>query len=349
MLKFTSSAISFVLCLTCQSSFGTEINLYGLGHLSVDNVDDGQDSSIHVASNSSRLGVKGSHSLESGLTVFFQFESGLDPTAQGVNDGNGDADTEGQIFTKGRPSFIGLRGEFGEVLMGHMPALDQWANDYNLFADQVGDLGNLWEASGIPGRSDNVIYYKSPNFSGFDVAVTYVAEEGVDDNDHVIVKGEYATSKLKLGLALASIGKGVNGEDQKAQAITVGYDFGRFTLGGGFQAESDVGGVSGVDRDSLSVGGSVQVGKKGTIKLQYAVTEGDGSDSDASLFAIGYDYAFDKSTKVYIAYAAASNDANVNFSANGKGHGDKVTPAFGDDPNALSLGIVYQFDAMLMK
>ncbi|SQH75203.1 protein of unknown function, might related with Porin [Shewanella benthica] len=35
------------------------------------------------------------------------------------------------------------------------------------------------------------------------------------------------------------------------------------------------------------------------------------------------------------------------LSANGKGHGDKVVPAMGDDPSALSFGIIYKFEVIL--
>ena len=52
------------LCLIYSTpSQAVEINLYGLGHLSADQVDDGQDSSPHPASNSSRLGFYGSQKI----------------------------------------------------------------------------------------------------------------------------------------------------------------------------------------------------------------------------------------------------------------------------------------------
>jgi predicted porin len=322
-----------------------KLTMYGQGHLSADSVDDGVLTSQYVTSSSSRLGFNGYYQLSDSLKVIFQYETGLDLTAQGGNDGNGGAESSGQIFTKGRPSYVGLEGEFGKILIGHMNALDQWANDYNLFADQVGDLGNLWEGSGIPGRLDNVIYYESPKINGGSIAVSYVPEEGKENTDNVIIKGNYGYSGLRVGLAFASIGQGeVSMDDHRAIALTLGYDFGRFSVGGGFQSESDIRGIPGDDRNSYSIGGSMKVGEKGTIKTQFAQSSGEADDSDASLFAIGYDYAIGSDTTLYLAYARTSNDLNVNFSANGKGHGDKVVPAFGNDPSAISLGIVAKFD-----
>jgi predicted porin len=338
------------LLLTPVQLHAIELNIYGLGHVSIDNVDDGQDSSIYVASNSSRLGLKGEHLLDPDLTLVFQFESGVDLTAQGGNDGNGGAESSGQIFTKGRESYLGVKGQFGTVLVGHMPFLDQYANDYNLFADQIGDLGNFWEASGIPGRSDNVIYYKSNDISGFDIAATYAPEEGINDADYFLLKGNYSNKDLKLGLAYTTIGLGQsNNENHTAVALTIGYDFGLFSLGGGYQTEMDIAGLSGNDRDSYSIAGSMQVGDKGKIKAQFANSSGQSDASDATQFAVGYDYAFNKQTTLYIAYANTRNDDNVDFSVNGKGHGDKVIPLIGDDPNAISVGIVYTFSHQLIK
>lgn len=334
-----------VYLLCCPYLQANEVNIYGLGHLSADNVDDGSMSSIYVTSSSSRLGFNGEFTIDDNVNVIFQYESGIDLTGQGGNDGNGGAESKGQIFTKTRPSYIGFEGEFGKALIGHMPFLDQWVNDYNLFADQVGDLGNLWEASGIPGRSDNVIYYKSPDFSGINVSATYVPEEGIDDADYYLIKGNYIYDKVKIGLAYTNIGKtGLSNNEQTGYALTVGYYNDTYSVGGGFQQENEVNGLSNNDRTSYSLGASIDIGEKGKFKLQLANSTSDMDQSDATQFAIGYDHELAQHTVIYIAYALMDNDDNVNFSVNGKGHGDKVVPLLGDDPSALSIGVIYHFD-----
>lgn len=346
-MKITPIARGFTLASILLSTpyiQAFNLNIYGVGHLSVDNVDDGTDSSLYVTSNSSRLGFSGDYELDNNLKAIFQYETGVDLTGQGTNDGNGGATSTGQIFTKGRPSFVGLEGGFGTILTGHTPGLDQWANDYNLFADQVGDLGNLWEGSGVPGRVDNVIQYTTPNINNFNAAVTYTPEEGVDDTAITFFKGNYSGDKLKVGLALADVGTGT-GTDHSAVAFTFGYDFGGFTLGGGYQSETDIGGVSDDDRDSFSVGASVNISENGKFKVQFATSDGEGDETEATMYAIGYDHALNDNTLIYIAYASLENDDNVAFSVNGKGHGDKVVPALGEDPSALSIGLVIKFDA----
>lgn len=52
----------FILLVSLQFSsyaFGQDFRLYGLGHLSLDQVNDGQQRNFHTASNSSREGEDG--------------------------------------------------------------------------------------------------------------------------------------------------------------------------------------------------------------------------------------------------------------------------------------------------
>ncbi len=321
------------------------LDVWGVGHLSGDSVDDGIDSSTYLASNSSRLGISGDHDLNDRLKLLFQYESGVDLTGEGSNDGNGGASSSGQLFTRTRDAYVGVTGEFGTALFGRLGGLNQWLYDFNLFADQVGDLGNIWGGTGLPGRADNAMYYKTPGFSGADVAFSYVPEEGVDDGDAFIVKANYAGGGLKLGGAFASVGTGAGTPEHEVFAITGSYDFGQLTVGGGYQDESDIGGVSGNDRDSFTLGTSFKLTGQGTAKLQYTSSEGDATDTDATQWAIGYDHALDESTTVYIAYAATDNDPNTSFTVNNYGHGNAVTPPLGEDASAISIGVIYKFNA----
>lgn len=348
--KLKLAAFAFLNCLAGQSLADTSLKIYGQGHLSYDRVDDGINTHSLVASSSSRLGVTMVHPISDSLEVLFQIESGVDLTGEGTNDGNGPSNSNGQIFTKGRPSFVGLRGNMGTVLIGHMPALDEWANDYNHFADQVGDLGNLWEASGIPGRLDDVIYYKTPDLAGATVAVTYAPDQSANDDDILIVNAEMGWDNFYLTTAYTQIGQGtVSNDDHTGLAVLLSYNVGGASIGVGYQSEQDIQGIAGNDRDSYTIGASYPIGKKGKIKAQYAISESDTADSDAEQFAIGYDYSLDANNVIYIAVAFMDNDNNVAFSVNGKGHGDKITPQVGEDMTAVSIGIVSKFDASLDK
>lgn len=158
---------SLVIAMAMGTTFWTsawaqDLTIYGVDHLSADGIDNGAQRSEYIHSNSSRLGFKGSHDLGDGFSVLFQYESGVDLTGHGAGDGNGGTNANGQIFTRARDSYVGLKGGFGTVLIGRLPALNQWLYDYNLFADQVGDLGNIWGGDGLPGRVDHAAYYHTP-------------------------------------------------------------------------------------------------------------------------------------------------------------------------------------------
>ncbi len=325
-----------------------ELNVYGVGHLSADNVNDGADSAIHVTSNSSRLGFRGNQDIGDGMKVLFQLESGADLSGQGSNDGNGGGTTSG-VFTDARDSYVGLGGGFGTVLAGKLGGLNQWLYDYNLFGDQVGDLGNIWGGSGLPGRVNNALHYRTPDFNGISVGLSYVPDEDpAVSTDSTIAKVDYADGALKVGGAVASVGQ-ASGDDWSVTAVTASYDFGKFSVGGGVQNETNMGGVSGADRSSYTLGASMKVGAKGTLKAQIANSSADGADNDASQIAIGYDHSLNKYATVYVAYAATTNEDTATFTANNWGHGDTVTPVAGDDPNAVSVGVVVKFDAGLSR
>lgn len=330
-----------------------DLSIYGVGHLSADSIDTGSQSSGYIHSNSSRLGFKGSHELGNGLSVLFQYESGVDLTGQGTGDGNGGALSNGQIFTRARDSFVGVKGNFGTVLFGRLPALNQWLYDYNLFGDQVGDLGNLWGGDGLPGRVNHAAHYRTPDFGGLSVGLSYVPNQGTTDTQAYIVKADYATGGLKLGAAYATVGTGAGTPDHKVGALTASYDVGSFNVGAGWQRESDIGGTAGDDRNKYTLGAAFKVGGAGTVKVQYANAGDLGNlpNSGASQWAVGYDYAWDKNTTLYVAYAETKNDAGAAFSAYNWGHGDQgVNPIVaGNDPSAISVGVVYKFDANVWK
>ncbi|WP_303904582.1 porin [Thiohalomonas denitrificans] len=348
-LRITALAGACALATPAQA---LQLNIYGVGHVSADSVDNGTDSESFIASNSSRLGFRGNHELGNGLAAVFQYEAGVDLTGQGGNDGNGAAaGSTSDIFTAARDSYAGLSGGFGSVVAGKVGGLNQWLYDYNLFGDQVGDLGNVWGGSGLPGRVTDALQYQTPNVGGLSLGLTYVPDEDADVSEDVIIaKADYATGGLNLGGAYTQLGQDdpVNDDDWTVVAVTASYGFDRFTVGGGLQSETDIGGVSGADRSSYTVGASAKVGANGLWKAQYATSDHDNDDQDASQIAIGYDHAVNDYTTVYAAYAAVDNDDAAAITANNYGHGDAVTPALGKDPSAFSLGIVIKFDAGLI-
>jgi len=310
------------------SAMALNLNIWGVGHLSVDSFDDGDESSLYVASNSSRLAFEGDQELSDNLKVVFRYENGVDLTGQGGNDGNGGPGNQsGGLFTNTRDAWLGLSGIFGTIHMGRVAGLNQWVYDYNLFADQVGDLGNIWGGTGLAGRVSSSIEYITPEIGPMVIKAVYVPEENSPDSDIIVLKGDADISDIKIGLGYMSQGNGVGSNDHKATALTASYSFGAFGIGGGFQTETDIGGTDGADSDSITIGGTFDI-DSGKIKAQFTSFSGSGNNNDAS---------------------PTNNDTGTNFTTNNYGHGDAVTPVAGNDPSAFSVGLVYKFDTALSK
>lgn len=337
-------------------AWALDLSIYGVGHLSADSINTGASTSTYIHSNSSRLGFKGDHDLGNAYSIIFQYESGVDLTGRGTGDGNGGANSNGQIFTRTRDSFVGVKGGFGTVLLGRVGGLNQWLYDYNLFGDQVGDLGNIFGGDGLPGRLDHTISYHSPDFGGLSAGVTYAPNQGTSKANNTVAKADYTIGGLKLGAAYANFGNGniaPNDNATKVAAITGSYDFGAFNLGGGWQRETNIGGLSNSDRNMYTLGAAAKLGSSGTVKAQYAKA-GDlngTSNTGASQWAVGYDHAWDKNTTLYVAYARTNNDNLATFTAHDYGHGDQGVPGIlaGRDPSAISIGVVYKFDVGVLK
>lgn len=352
--KFLLSLLVIGCCpVLSLSSAAAELSIYGVGHASADSIRTDPGSSSYLHSNSSRLGFKGSQDIGNGVAILFQYESGVDLTGKGNGDGNGGANSGGQIFTRARDSFVGFKSAIGTVMIGRLGGLNQWLYDYNLFGDQVGDLGNIWGGDGLPGRLDHAATYRTPDFSGFSLSLTYAPNQGITDSKTYIAKPEFANGGIKIGAAYANVGNGIGASDTKAAAITASYNAGAFNVGGGLQRETDIGGIGGADRNKFSLGAGLKVGANGMAKAQYART-GDLSgtaNTRAKQWAIGFDYSWDKNTTLYAAYARTKNDAGAAYTSYDYGHGDQGVPALGagSNPTAMSVGVVYKFDAGLLR
>ena len=115
-----------------------------------------------------------------------------------------------------------------------------------------------------------------------------------------------------------------------------------------WESLSDLGGVSGRDRDAM---GLVAAMKMGNNKFKFHWLDADkvdnaASDNGGDMWAIGVDHVFSKTALVYLNYASVGNDTAATFgpaSANG-GHGDNLaTTVAGSDNTAFSAGYILKF------
>ena len=187
---------------------------------------------------------------------------------------------------------------------------------YNLFADQVGDLGNIFGGDGLPSRLDHALVY----FGGVSLGLTYAPNQGTRDSSSFIANGLYEQWRVKAGAVFASFGVKPKLLNTTATAVTGAYDFGPLSL---------VGGISNADRNKYTVGNTVKLGANGTVKALFA-SAGDLNGvphSGANQSAFGYDYALGKTSMIFAAYARMPNDHLDAYIAFDYGHGNNRAPA----------------------
>ena len=137
----------------------------------------GTGDDINMKSNQSAIGVKGSEDLGGGLKAIYQLELSVD-----VTDGNGVRGTN-------RNTFLGLAGDWGTALVGRHDTPMKMAF-YAAGNERLGDsVIDLNPGSNNPigvfdeVRSNDVIAYISPNFSGFTFAAAAIPGEESGEKD----------------------------------------------------------------------------------------------------------------------------------------------------------------------
>lgn len=308
-MKHTYNKIAVVLLSSLSmSAFAADVEVYGKANLSLQSSDEGEGSFTEVKSNASRIGLKGSHDLGDGLTVIYKAEFQVDLDGDSAK---GDSITD-------RNQYVGLAGNFGEVLLGKNDTmLKQSQGKVDLFSDLNGDIKSLWKGEN---RMADTLSYKSPKFSNFQVGVTYIAEDAVDADDGVSVAVFYGDAKLKKTNLFASVAvdSDVNGYD--ITRATVQGKVSGVVLGAMLQTQEKVDGSDEMDGFMLSAKYKMD---KITFKGQYQAADFKDGD-DKSGITVGADYSLAKSTKLYAFYTTFDMDS-------------------GEDQNYLAAGIEYKF------
>ncbi len=321
-------------------SLADSFTFYGLGHISLDLNDTGDDTDSVLASNSSRIGFNGDFSVGSNTELFYQYEPGVDLTGRGENDGNGPGRFD-SLFTEERDWFVGLRSGAVSARVGRLGVLNHWLYDFDPFADLVGDLGNLWGATGIPGRADRAGLLEITIDNTVATEYMWVPEHDEQAEIHV---GKLKLSAGDLNLNLIAFSQDVFGATANHDMFAVTGDsaLGPGQLGYGIQSETDIFGLPGNDRDSLNVGYTMGIGS-GIGKLLFTHSDSELGQFDGSQWSLGYDYPLNQSLLVYSAASYVDNSSASQFPANGYGHGLAITPTRGSDPSSFSIGVIYQF------
>lgn len=262
-----------------------DTTVYGKANVTVQSSDDGAGSVTELKSNASRLGVKGSQKLDGGLEVVYKYELQVDVS-----------DESGEKNLKSRNQYVGLKGAFGEVLVGRNDTmLKQSQGKFDLFSDLEADIKNLWKGEN---RMSDSITYKTPKINGFQGGISYILDEDNDDaaTSLSLTYGDGALKKGKYYAAIA-IDSDVKGYD--ATRLTFGTKVSDVKIGAMFQTQENV--ESGDEKDGFLVNAQYKVGAY-NLKGQYQSMEDDNG------FTFGADRKLGKSTKLFAFYTTFNFD-----------------------------------------
>ena len=350
-LAFTAAFAVFTVPVTGQAVelAGKKLELYGKVHLSLDSSDpdvSGEDTQTSVSNNSSRIGFKGEHQVSKATKLFWKFEQGVD-----VAEGGGE-------FAK-RNTYLGIKGNWGEVLMGHHDTPSKLVGSrWGMFSDTVGDRRAIFGAySGygnkLNDRGENALLYRN-HFGDLQLQAMYSASNpstdvsgSLDDNDTDItsVSLTYKNDNLTVAAAVEnwSLDPENSAEEVDNLRVAASYKIDQLKLGAIFESTDSNDDV--FNRDAYGLNVSYKLNKQTDLRAQYMVADDykNVDDSGATQLAFGVFNKLDKVTQVYAVYTSTDNDDNAQYQGIDGGHGDELETVAGGDPSALSVGIVYKF------
>lgn len=339
-----------VLAASGAAMAQSSVTLFGIvdtGVSYVDNVDAAGNNKygLHNSGNAtSRIGFRGVEDLGGGLKAGFWLEGEVF-----ADDG-----TTGGLNFK-RRSTLSLMGNFGEVRLGReLTAGYSKTSSYDVFG-QVG-IGQFsawsnWDGAVATGdesgvRSNNLVSYYTPNFSGFKAGVSYGFDEQVGTKAGRYAGGNVSYDNGPLSAAVSYDRVNIVGGERDAVAIGGSYNFGVAKLSG--IAQQVKYSYNGIARDNkynnYALGVTAPVGGAGEVKLQYALYDQKAIDAKAHQLSLGYVHSLSKRTAVYstVSYLKNKDGSAMGLSAKGL-TGSMLAGVRNESQTGVQVGIRHAF------
>lgn len=345
-----------------------DLKVYGRAHVSLDYLDDGKDyNEVALSSNSSQLGFKAEKKLDNGMTAFAQIE-------QQINFSSGSDDEEDSVHFSTRDTFVGLKGDFGQVKVGRFDSPFKAARSpANFFGDQIGDLRTITRAYDhrFDERNPNTVEYKTPNFAdGFTATAafslhngTMISDESTEDSNEKSKAYDlglnYKANDLTLAAAYEHYEEDVSRGERDGIRLAAAYKISpQFNVGALYQftslsddnldAKKGSALLRNQDSHVYGIGADYKVSDKNTFKAHVFHRDVDAQEANSTLLALGLEHRLDPQFRIYGNFAAMLNDDKANLTPWSQGRSNKASSAQGvnaasETALGLSMGMRYDF------
>ena len=284
-----TNSFAFILLAMFSYQANADINFYGKINVSLEDVDSKTSDETEFKNNASRVGVKGSYDLSSGLKLSFQIEEEIDPT---------DLRADGDKVFKERNTFIAASGDFGKLYAGtHDTVFKQSQLKIDLFNDTRADIKYILRGEN---RMDSFIGYTSPDLiDGLNLTVNSIRQSSGNGESMAL---RYSKNNVKAAFAIDQNIKGYDGE-----RFSIMVPVGEVDLGLLYQSSKKLSSSKSFSGHVISM--KKKISNKGSIYIQNA--RSDMRILSGKQNSIGYTYNINKSTKAFVHYSKLNGEGET--------------------------------------
>ena len=281
-----TNSFAFILLAMFSYQANADINFYGKINVSLEDVDSKTSDETEFKNNASRVGVKGSYDLSSGLKLSFQIEEEIDPT---------DLRADGDKVFKERNTFVAASGDFGKLYAGtHDTVFKQSQLKIDLFNDTRADIKYILRGEN---RMDSFIGYTSPDLiDGLNLTVNSIRQSSGNGESMAL---RYSKNDMKAAFAIDQNVKGYDGE-----RFSIMLPVGEVDLGLLYQSSKKLSSSKSFSGHVISM--KKKISNKGSIYIQNA--RSDMRILSGKQNSIGYTYNINKSTKAFVHYSKLNGE-----------------------------------------
>ena len=284
-----TNSFTFILLAMFSYQANADINFYGKINVSLEDVDSKTSDETEFKNNASRVGVKGSYDLSSGLKLSFQIEEEIDPT---------DLRADGDKVFKERNTFVAASGDFGKLYAGtHDTVFKQSQLKIDLFNDTRADIKYILRGEN---RMDSFIGYTSPDLiDGLNLTVNSIRQSSGNGESMAL---RYSKNNVKAAFAIDQNVKGYDGE-----RFSIMVPVGEVDLGLLYQSSKKLSSSKSFSGHVISM--KKKISNKGSIYIQNA--KSDMRILSGKQNSIGYTHQINKSTKVFVHYSKLNGEGET--------------------------------------